>query len=140
MKVYFAASIQGDRKKADVFRHIVKTLKDLGHEVLTEHIALENPKKFEIKMGHTPKYIYERDINKWLRECDVVIAEVSGPSFGVGFECASLLFTTDKKLYMLYDKAMENRISALALGCTHPRCRLVPYENEEDITRFLSSI
>ncbi len=107
MKVYFSAAIRGDRKKVDVFKHIVKTLKELGHTVLTEHIVHDNPVELETNPNITPQYIYERDVNRWIQECDVMIAEVSGHSFGVGFECATLLFNTKKKLYILYDKTLE---------------------------------
>ncbi len=88
MKIYFAASISGGRAYEGIYQKIVTFLKEEGHFVLTEHIAF--PSVFEEEKTLTPEQVYTRDL-RWLAEADVVIAEVSNPSLGVGYEIAKAL-------------------------------------------------
>jgi hypothetical protein len=37
----------------------------------------------------------------WLQQCDLFIAEVSGSSFGLGFETGYLLGATNKRVILL---------------------------------------
>jgi len=70
---------------------------------------------------------------QWLGECDLFIAEVSGSSFGLGFETGYLLGATRKKTILFYDRAAERRISLLITGNTHPNCLLVPYSRLDEL-------
>jgi Asp-tRNA(Asn)/Glu-tRNA(Gln) amidotransferase A subunit family amidase len=88
MKIYFAASISGGRTFEAVYQKIVKELKKAGHQVLTEHIAF--PSVFEEEKSLTPEEVYDRDL-RWLREAERLVAEVSNPSLGVGYEIARAL-------------------------------------------------
>ncbi len=88
MDIYFAASISGGRKFEKTYVQIVSILKQKGHRVLTEHIAY--PNVLEAEEALTPEQIFARDL-KWLTAADVVIAEVSNPSLGVGYEIARAL-------------------------------------------------
>jgi hypothetical protein len=63
----------------------------------------------------------------WLEQCELFIAEVSGSSFGLGFETGYLLGATDKKVVLLYRREVEQNVSLLISGNTHPNCTLVPY-------------
>ena len=62
----------------------------------------------------------------WLEQCDLFIAEVSGSSFGLGFEVGYLLGATNKKVILLYRRELEHKLSLLISGNTHPDCTLVP--------------
>lgn len=55
-----------------------------GHNVLTAHIAKPNVMAAETMDAAS---VYQRDM-KWIDEADVVVAEVSTPSHGVGYEIA----------------------------------------------------
>ncbi|MBN2011715.1 nucleoside 2-deoxyribosyltransferase [candidate division KSB1 bacterium] len=83
MKIYFCGSIAGGRGFLETYKEIVSHLKAARHNVLTEHIVYENVLEFERQF--TAEDIYSRDI-KMLTECDCVIAEISNPSLGVGYE------------------------------------------------------
>jgi hypothetical protein len=81
-KIYFAGAIRGGREDAALYTEIVPLLREYG-EVLTEHIgdlALTSA-------GETgsDKEIHDRDL-AWLREAHVLVAEVTTPSLGVGYE------------------------------------------------------
>ncbi len=76
MKIYFAGSIRGGRDDKDLYLEIIKLLGNYG-KVLTEHIG--DAKLSELGENLESTHIYNRDMN-WLREADVVVAEVTTPS------------------------------------------------------------
>ncbi len=86
MKIYFAGSIKGGREKREEYKKLIEFLKEFGY-VLTEHIGNENVviSNEEKYSDNEDEHVYIRDV-KWIDECDVVIAEVSIPSLGVGYE------------------------------------------------------
>ena len=133
MKIYFCGSIRGDRSKINTFRFIVRALQELGHEVLTTHIVSDDPK--EIKRGLTHREVYERDVLELLPQADAVVAEVSAPSFGVGFEVGYTLAKGEKKAYLFYDKKLEegDEISNIIRGCSDRNFKVIPYSSYEDI-------
>jgi hypothetical protein len=71
-----------------LYAKIVTYLHDRGWEVLTTHVAAPDALATEQRTGFAASDIYERDM-RWLQECDLVVAEVSVPSLGVGVELAT---------------------------------------------------
>lgn len=112
MKIYFAGSIRGGRQDADLYRSIISELQQYG-KVLTEHVGSKTitPQGEEDK---TEEYIYRRDI-EWLTSADIVVAEVTQPSLGVGYELA---FAEKKgiRVVCLFRNTGENRLSAMLRG------------------------
>ena len=84
-KVYFAGSIRGGRQDAELYNRIIKYIQR-SHTVLTEHVGDLSKSKTE-GLEDSDVAIYEQD-TAWLREADVVIAECTTPSLGVGYELA----------------------------------------------------
>jgi len=83
MKIYFAGSIRGGRDDAAVYEAMIGWLRSFG-EVLNQHVG--DPALSEAgDDGPTDQYIHDRDM-AWLKVCDLVVAEVSVPSLGVGYE------------------------------------------------------
>lgn len=111
MKIYFAGSIRGGREDKDLYLEIIKKLGQYG-QVLTEHVG----EKTLSEMGETgpsDEFIFARDLT-WLNEADVVVAEVTTPSLGVGYE---LGYATGKKpVLCLYRPVEGRRISAMVSG------------------------
>jgi len=134
MKIYFAGSIRGDNSKKEVFKHIVSFLKSRGHNVLTEHIAEDNIRETEKR--NSDDFIYKRDID-WMEEADIIVAEATGPSFGVGFE-VGYAAQKNKRVYLLYEKGQ--RVSAMVMGNSHPNITRVPYKNVAELDSFLSKL
>jgi 2'-deoxynucleoside 5'-phosphate N-hydrolase len=83
MKVYFGFTVAGDRSTIETACGVVRALEDLGHEVLTRHLVSDNA--WEADRLISAQDVYRRDM-AWLELCDIFIAEVSGSSFGLGFE------------------------------------------------------
>jgi nucleoside 2-deoxyribosyltransferase len=111
MKIYFAGSIRGGREDKDLYLEIINLLKSYG-EVLTEHIGDANISQ----MGEqtATEFIFNRDMD-WLRSADVVVAEVTRPSLGVGYELG-LAETLHKKVLCLYREMPEKSLSAMIRG------------------------
>jgi len=137
MKIYFGFTVAGDRSQVTAARRLVELLETLGHEVLTRHLVNDNAAQMDRSI--TPEAVYERDMN-WLRQCDMFVAEVSGSSFGLGYEAGYLLGSSDKKAVLFYRREAVGRISLLITGNTHPNCRLVPYSSPEEIEGALEDL
>src|SRR5512143_2406041 len=83
MNIYFACSITGGREFEHVYQELTTALLADGHEIPTAHLADSTVTELEGRVA--PREVYERDVN-WIRAADALIAEVSVPSHGVGYE------------------------------------------------------
>ena len=112
MKIYFAGSIRGGRSDAKLYLKIIEYLKNFG-EVLTEHIGEDSISSFgESSMSDLD--IHNRDMD-WLIKSDIIIAEVTNPSLGVGYEIGRAI-EYGKKIICLYREVDDNRLSAMIAG------------------------
>lgn len=134
MKIYFGFTVAGDRSSIDTARRVVQLLEERGHEVLTRHLVDDNAREADRAIG--AQDVFRRDM-AWLAECDVFIAEVSGSSFGLGFEAGYLLGATHKKVMLLYRREAEAKVSLLISGNTHANCRLLAYQSVEEVEDFI---
>lgn len=134
MKIYFGFTVAGDRSAVDAARKIVHLLEERGHEVLTRHLVSDNA--WDADRLISPQDVFRRDMG-WLQQCDLFIAEVSGSSFGLGFETGYLLGATDKKVVLLYRRDLETRVSLLITGNTRANCTLVPYSSVEEVEKYI---
>jgi hypothetical protein len=135
MKIYFGFTVAGDRSTLGAARGVVELLEAAGHQVLTRHLVDDNA--FEADRRLTPQQVFERDM-AWLAESDIFIAEVSGSSFGLGFETGFVLGSTQKRAVLFYHRDLASRISLLIVGNTHPRCTVIPYTDPSEIATLLS--
>lgn len=110
MKIYFAASITGGREDAPIYAELISFLKKYG-EVLTEHIGDRNLGDSGEK---NKSFVHDRDF-KWLLSSDVVVAEVSIPSLGVGYELGRAV-EQKKKILCLYRKNSPKTLSGMISG------------------------
>ena len=88
MQIYLACTVRGDRGAVAGLRALVASLERAGHTILTKHLLDDNVEGAESAL--TERAVYERDI-AWLEACDILIADASGSSFGVGFEVGYVL-------------------------------------------------
>lgn len=135
MKIYFGFTVAGDRSSIDTARRVVCQLEAMGHEVLTRHLVSENA--WEADRAISPQDVYRRDM-AWLEQCELFIAEVSGSSFGLGFETGYLLGATGKRVFLFFRREVEQKISLLITGNTHPNCTLVSYATVEEVEEFVA--
>ena len=135
MKIYFGFTVAGDRSAIEVAKRIVHLLEGAGHTVLTRHLVEECA--WEADRLVAPQEVYSRDM-KWLEECDLFIAEVSGSSFGLGFETGYLLGSGTKRTVLLYRREMAARISLLITGNSHRNCVLLPYSDLQEAEKLIT--
>jgi hypothetical protein len=136
MKIYFGFTVAGNRSSVEAARRIVELLVGKGHEVLTLHLVRDDA--WETDRRLTPREVYLRDMT-WLEQCDFFMAEVSGSSFGLGFETGYLLGATAKKVVLFYRRDVENKISLLITGLTHPNCTVAPYSNIDEVEIWIQN-
>ena len=82
--IYFAGSIRGGREDSAIYARLIQKLGKFGR-VLTEHVA-SSALTADGEAGSS-REIHDRDL-RWLESSDVVVAEVTTPSLGVGYEIA----------------------------------------------------
>ena len=138
MKIYFAGSIRGGREDAILYLQLIGYLKNFG-EVLTEHIG-------DLQLTHlgddgpSDQYIHDRDL-EWLQSADIVVAEVTAVSMGVGYEIGRAV-ESGKKVLCLFRPDSGKHLSAMIAGC--PDLEVVSYENLEQakmaINKFLNAL
>lgn len=113
MKIYFAASIRGGRKDQNKYNELIGFLSSKV-EVLTEHVG-DSSLGQTGEQDFTDKEIYQRDL-EWLESADAVIAEVTNPSLGVGYELG-VAEKLGKPVLCLFDDSDHNRnLSAMISG------------------------
>lgn len=131
MKIYFAGSIRGGRDDKELYLEIINLLGKYG-KVLTEHIGDKTLSAMG-EDGPTDKYIYDRDM-AWLNEADVVVAEVTTPSLGVGYEIGKM--EGKKPILCLFREQDGKRISAMIAG--NGNLQIKKYKNLKDVQKILS--
>ena len=130
MKIYFAGSIRGGRGDKELYLEIINLLKKYG-EVLTEHIGDQSLLPTG-EVGKTDEYIYERDM-EWLNNADAVVAEVTTPSLGVGYEIGKA--EKEKPVLCLFREQDNKLLSAMIGG--NKNLKVEKYKTLEDISEIL---
>ena len=133
-KVYFAGSIRGGRQDEQLYRDIIDYIKSKGHRVLTEHVGDLSLNAKE-GSGSRERDIYLED-TAWLRECDLLIAECTTPSLGVGYELA-YGEKLGKPCYVFYRKSVSS-LSAMIKGDDY--YTVFDYETLEEILPVIDKI
>lgn len=112
MKIYFAGSISGGRGDVDLYFQMIEYIKSFG-QVLTEFIGADSLSGLG-EDNLSDKEIHDRDLN-WLMDSDVIVAEITTPSLGVGYEIGRAL-ENGKKILALYRNIEGKRVSAMIKG------------------------
>jgi len=137
MKIYFSFLISGGRKDEKAYQYMVQVLIRRGIAVPTAHIAETGIE--EVDAREEPRDIYNRDVN-WIRESDLLVAEVSTPSHGVGYEIGYAL-NLDKPVLSLYQKGVV--LSKMISGNPHPLLTVMEYQDmihaEEILRTYLAT-
>ena len=126
MNIYFACSITGGREFESVYQAITMTLVGDGHEVPTAHLADSGVNALESLIN--PGEVYERDTT-WIRGCNALVAEVSTPSHGVGYEVAYAL-SLEKPVLCVYREGQA--VSKMLTGNSHPKLQVMSYHDSEE--------
>ncbi|PIN81311.1 nucleoside 2-deoxyribosyltransferase [Candidatus Woesearchaeota archaeon CG10_big_fil_rev_8_21_14_0_10_32_9] len=131
MKIYFAGSIRGGRDDKGLYNELIQYLTSYG-KVLTEHVGDKNLTEFG-EDGPSDEWIYNRDMS-WIKEADVIIAEVSTPSLGVGYELGKAE-NMNKHILCLYKNQLNKRLSAMISG--NKNLKLVNYKTLDEAKKHI---
>lgn len=138
LNIYFSCSLTGGRDDEAIYARIVDHLLEQGMDVPTAHLA--HPDVMSDERVVLPDEVYQRDM-AWLAECDAVVAEVSTPSHGVGYEIATAL-EWGKPVLCCY--AEGRSVSKMLLGNDQPGMQIAAYRTVEEalaiVDRFLEAI
>lgn len=133
MKIYFSGSISGGRAYEAIYQHLVARLQAQGHDVLSAHVA--DPVALEHDQDTPARVIFERDV-KWVEECAAMIAEVSTPSLGVGYEYG-LAVQLGKPVLCVYRSGL--RLSKMITGNPAPNLTVAAYSADIELDELLDS-
>ena len=98
MKIYLSGSIYGGTQKIETYKILIKELEKYG-EVMNKQVADENTIANEVYQKDEEIF---KDLENKLYEADIVLAEVSIPSLGVGYELG-FADKIGKKIIAIYD-------------------------------------
>jgi 2'-deoxynucleoside 5'-phosphate N-hydrolase len=127
MNIYFSCSITGGRNDQAAYQAIVVALESQGHQVPTAHLSRTDVMAAEAVISADE--VFQRDVN-WVKECDALIAEVSTPSHGVGYEIA-LAVQYQKPVLCCYQKG--KKVSKMILGNDSQGLTLCSYDTISEL-------
>lgn len=127
--IYFGGSIRGGRDDRLLYVEMIRLLQGYGR-VLTEHIADESLTDHGEDLADME--IHDRDMN-WLRAASHVVAEVTTPSLGVGYEIGRAVELKIPVL-CLFRSRKDRKVSAMIAGCRDLQMR--EYRDIADVPRI----
>ena len=131
MKIYFAGSIRAGRDDQELYHRIIQGLQRHG-QVLTVHVGDPSLTQWGDE-GPSDQNIYARDM-AWLADADFIVAEVSTPSLGVGYELGRAE-SLGKPTLCLYREQDGRRLSAMVSG--NPNMVVVRYQTVEEAQTYI---
>ncbi|HLB66402.1 MAG TPA: nucleoside 2-deoxyribosyltransferase [Candidatus Saccharimonadales bacterium] len=131
-KVYFACSVRGGRDDKHIYQEIVSLLRSVS--VVTTEFNIDKDLTPKGTPGATGK-TYKRDM-EMLRSSDVIVAEVTTPSLGVGYEI-SKAEEMNMPILCLFRPSSGISLSAMVAG--NPNVKVIKYEKVEELEKQIKS-
>ena len=113
-----------------IYQALVAALLRDGHEIPTAHLA--DSAVMDLESIVSPQDVYARDI-EWILAADALLAEVSIPSHGVGYEVGAAL-GAHKPVLCLYQEG--RRISKMISGNPDPALEVKTYQDGTEAVRL----
>lgn len=133
MKIYFSGSIYGGRQKLQTYKILVEELQKYG-EVLDPEVA--DSQVIEKENDVTDESIFKK-LEQKLNQADIIFAELTVPSLGVGYELG-YADSHNKKIIGIYDKTAVQKITTMVRG--NKRIKVIPYTDIYEIIDNLGNI
>lgn len=131
-KIFLSGSIRGGRQLLETYQLMYNILEETGADALCWHVA--DPELEKIEMEMTEEGIYSRDMGL-LDKSDALIAEVSVPSTGVGFEICRALVRRIPVLCLYKPDAI---VSAMILGNKDPLIEVREYTTKKFLKQIIT--
>lgn len=130
MKIYIAGAIKGDISYQKYYKEVVDHVIETGHTAYSEL-----NKELFTSQKLTDKEIFTRDI-RWIEDSELMIAEISGPSLGVGFEISFALSHLKLPVLALFCND-AGTVSAMITGCTSDLLTVKSYTSSADLIKII---
>jgi Nucleoside 2-deoxyribosyltransferase len=138
MTIYLAFTVRGNRGALDAARALSDLLLQRGHHVLTTHLLTDDADAADGALNE--HQVYERDI-QWLEGADLLIAEASGSSYGVGFEVGYVLGRfreSSQRVLVVFDESRRPAISRIIPGASHPAYTVRAYTSRQHLLQLVA--
>jgi nucleoside 2-deoxyribosyltransferase len=122
IKIYFSGAVSAGRERQPIYREMVDYLQAHGSEVLSAHVAAADVLASESVLS--AEQIFRRDC-EFVEACDGMVAEVTTPSLGVGFEIGEALHRQKPTLCLCLRGAFLTR---MLTGNRDPNLTILYYE------------
>ncbi len=134
MNVFASLAVFGGRDYIENCKQLVQYILDHGHCVLNKHIVEDD--LHELDEGSTPHQIHDQ-CKQWISEADIIIAEISTPSHGVGIE---LEYATQlgKPIFSFYLEKEKKNVSKMIMG--YKDIKKFSYTSPDDFKKILPEI
>ena len=123
MKIYLAHSLTQAPEEFKIEMEKLKNLLKEKYEVL----------EFKGLINGTAEEVYKHDV-QCVMDCDLLLAEVSYPAIGLGFEIATAL--THKKRVLCCAQT-NAKVSRLVLGISDTNFKFLRYNEFNEITQYI---
>ena len=133
MKIYMSGSIYGGREKLETYKKLIGELEKYA-EVINKNVADDDVLEKEALQKDEDIF---KDLKNKMKSADLIFAEVSIPSLGVGYELG-FADMNGKRIIGMYDKTITQKVSTMIRG--NERITLIPYENINEILENLEEI
>lgn len=133
MNIYFSGSIYGGRQKLDAYKELIGALQNYG--------TVLNPEVADSEVIEKENGVLDEDIFNSLKDrldtANVVFAELTVPSLGVGYELG-YADSHDIRIVGIYDKNVIPKVSTMIRG--NKNIEIIPYNDLRDIINNLKDI
>lgn len=113
MNIYFAGSIRAGREDVPIYEKMIAYLKEIG-TVSTEHVG-DYSLSIRGQNQLDDSFIHDRDL-EWLKNSDIVVAEVTVASLGVGYELATAIQWKIPVIALFRNENNDKQLSAMIKG------------------------
>lgn len=134
MNIFFTASIRGGRQQQPKYAQIISQLEKYG-TVSSRHVSSVVLSEYG-ETALTGKEVLERELNA-LEASDIVVAEVTTPSLGVGYLIARAS-VLGKRIVALYEGSDVLMLSSIVKG--DPRVEIHSYRTLDEIEQILARV
>jgi 2'-deoxynucleoside 5'-phosphate N-hydrolase len=132
-KVYFAAPVQGSRLTNQIYQQLAFVIRSRGLDIVNPQVL--EPAPDDVMDHYAAAEIYENSC-QLLSTADMVIAEISSPSLGVGYEI-SLAEKEQIPVLCCYQAEYANRVSLMIRGIRYPKIYFLMYKNSSELNAGL---
>jgi 2'-deoxynucleoside 5'-phosphate N-hydrolase len=133
MKAFLSIPVQGHRQVQDTYRIIASTLALQGCNVMNSSVLY--PPKAEMLGDYQPKQIHD-ELMDLLYSSSLFVADISGPSLGVGYEIRVALERQVPCIFLCKRDEVD-RASIMIKGAIDGRYEMIVYDAVEDIEAVL---